>query len=305
MELGNRDRMDDDRSSVSSFAVVADNHYGNDVGDESDSTETGNGELYREGKERRSHHLKDGLNGNQSDGNKSGSCVIGSPLVEIAKISYRDLLIGIFTTKDLKEKQPRRFYFEPLVFLDPKSIINESHGFLKQDFIRFTIQMWNPEIRSKILERLETLPNLGHLKISEEDICVMPYEDVQLISNSGALSHSIKLMKQSTSYARSKENLDFYLLCDLSSTATALTADFRKNPEFTLNSWQLALECQGLAIKSWDDNTSTVHLKRPTFTFNVSIHPHETASKLLIGLNESQFIVKLCYRINYMYYVYI
>lgn len=256
MELGHRDRMDDDRSSVSSFAVVADNHYGNDVGDESDNTNKC-------------------FNGNQSEGN-NGSSVIGSPLIEIAKISYRDLLIGIFTTKDLKEKQPRRFYFEPLVFLDPKSIINESHGFFKQDFIRLTIQMWNPEIRSKVLERLQTLPDFDNLKISGEDICVMPYENVQLISNSGALSQSIKFMKQSTSYFRSKENLDFYLLCDLPSTATALTADFRKHPEFTLNNWQLVLECKGLAVKSWDD---TPLFKRPTVTFNVSIHPYEIASK--------------------------
>ncbi len=105
MELGNRDGMDDDRSSASSFAVVADNHYGNNVGDLSDCTEV----LYREGKERRSHHLIDGLNGHQSDGINSGSCGIGSSLIEVAKISYRDILIGIFTTKDLKEKQPRRF----------------------------------------------------------------------------------------------------------------------------------------------------------------------------------------------------
>ena len=57
MELGNRDRMqDDDRSSVSSFAVVGDHHYGNDAGNESDTTELGNGEFYKE----RHRHLKEG-----------------------------------------------------------------------------------------------------------------------------------------------------------------------------------------------------------------------------------------------------
>ncbi len=275
MELGNRDRMDDDRSSVNSFVFVADNQFGNDVSD--NTTEANNREFYKEEKERRSHHLKEGASGNQSE-EINGSRVMGSPLIEVAKISYRDLLIGIFTAKDSEEKKPRRFYFEPLDFLDPKSITNASHGFLKQDFIRFTIQMWNPEIRSKILERLEILPDLGHLKISEEDICVMPYENVQLISNSGALFQSFKLMKQSTSYARSKENLDFYLLCDLPSTASALATDFRKNPEFTLNSWQLVLECKGLAIESWDDSATLPLFKRPTL-FNVSIHPYETAGK--------------------------
>jgi len=153
--------------------------------------------------------------------------------------------------------------------------------------------MWNPEIRSKVLERLETLPDLGQLKISEEDINVMPFEDVQLISNFGALSQSIKLMKQSTSYARFKENLEFYILCDLPSTASALAADFKKNPEFTLNSWQLALECKGLAIKSWDNNSSTTPFKRPTFKYNVSIHLYDTAAPSSKIIKNQNFLLFL------------
>ena len=260
MELGNRDRLDDDRSSVSSFAVVADNHYGNDVGDDSDTTEPGNGELYKEKKEQQ---------------NTPPPPV----LFQVAKVKFHDLLVRIFS--DSLDKKPRQFFFEPLVVLDPKSIVSKSHGFFKQDFICFTVQMWNEELRSKVLERLRSLEGLQNVKIGEEDVCVMPYEEVKLVFKSGSVPKSITLMDQPTSYLRSNENLDFYLLCDVSSASSALAEDFRKFPEFTLKSWKLALECRGLGIQSGTaaltDSMFTGNLKRPTFTFNVSTNSKEIA----------------------------
>jgi len=279
MELGNRDRMDDDRSSVSSFAIVADNHYGNDVGDESDSTETGNGELYKERKEHQSHqqdgsHLKEGFS----------SAPSFPVLFQVGKVKYHDLLVRIFS--DSLDKNQRQFFFEPLVLLDPSSIANKAHGFFKSDFIQFTIQMWNEELRGKVLERLRSMKSLKNVEIDEDDVCVMPYEEVQLVCKSASVPQSIRLMDQPTSYLRSKENLDFYLLCDVSSSANALAEDFRLNPEFTLNSWKLALECRGLAIQSGTSLTESTslkgQLKRPAFTFNVSIHPIKNASKLYL-----------------------
>ena len=288
MELGNRDRMqDDDRSSVSSFAVVGDHHYGNDAGNESDTTELGNGEFYKE----RHRHLKEG----SSNTSPPSSLV----LFQVGKVKYHDLLVRIFSDSlDRNDKNPRQFFFEPIVLLDPSSIVNKAHGFFKSDFIQFTIQMWNEELRVKVLERLRSIKSLQNVEIDEDDVCVMPYEEVQLVCKSASAPQSIRLMDQPTSYLRSKENLDFYLLCDVSSSASALAEDFRQNPEFTLNSWKLALECRGLGIQSGtalsESTTLKGHLRRPIFTFNVSILSMKSAFsksnvlKMLIMFDFSQ-----------------
>ena len=81
---------------------------------------------------------------------------------------------------------------------NPKSIIDKSHGLLKQYFARITIQMWNAEMRDKVLERPRSTPGLSHLKLREDDICVMPLEDVQLVCKSD-ISQSIRLLQQPTS----------------------------------------------------------------------------------------------------------
>ena len=149
------------------------------------------------------------------------------------------------------EKSPHRFFFEPMVLLDLDSITSESHVIFKQEFVRFTIQMWTTELRSRILDRLRTLPSLWHLMdIQEDDISVMPYENIQLVSSNnpdGSINHeSIRLMDQASSYQRMNENLDFYFICDSATMAKALAQDFKKNPEFTLKSWQLSMVCRGI-----------------------------------------------------------
>ena len=70
---------------------------------------------------------------------------------------------------------------------------------------------------------------------------------------------SIKMMDQPTPYyPRMNESLDFYLLCDSTSSAKDLAENFRRYPEFVLKKFQLALECRGL---------------RQMFKFNVSTLP--------------------------------
>ena len=91
-------------------------------------------------------------------------------------------------------------------------------------------------------------------------------------------------MDQPTTYLRSRQNLDFYLLCDTPSTSNVLAEDFRRNPSFTLNTWQLALECRGLALGSGAEPEGMASLnERPTFTFYVTVPtddgPHRDASQ--------------------------
>lgn len=172
-------------------------------------------------------------------------------IAQIATVNYRGLIIRIFMEITNENKNLHRFFFEPMVLLDLDSITSESHVIFKQEFVRFTIQMWTTELRSRVLDRLRTLPSLWHLMdIQEDDISVMPYENVQLVSSNkadGSINHeSIRLMDQASSYQRMNENLDFYFICDSATMANALAQDFKKNAEFTLKSWQLSLVCRGI-----------------------------------------------------------
>ncbi len=199
---------------------------------------------------------------------------VSAPVFEVAKVRFRDLLIRIFS--DSLDSNRRQFFFEPLVLLDPKSIVSKSQGSLKLNFIQITIQMWNEEVRSKVLERLRSLPTLQSVQIEEEDVCVMPFEEVQLVCRkAGGISPSIRLLDEPTSYLRYNQKLDFYLLCDGSdapSSASVLANDFRQAPEFTLKGWQLKLECRGLSVKT---GTVPAGSKPPTFLFNISVYPSE------------------------------
>lgn len=196
-------------------------------------------------------------------------------IVEIAKVSYRDFSVGIYT-----DSCTRRFYFDPIVLLDPKTIFNESHEFFKQDYVRFTIQMWNSEIRSKVLHRLRSLPNYKDLNIDEDDISVLPFEEVYLEFKQGSIHQSLKFMNQRSSYIRLSDSSDFYLLCDLPSTANVMAEGFKRNPEFTLNTWELALKCSGLLLGNGAKSLVGGKLSKlhPTFLFTVSVHRFETGN---------------------------
>jgi len=79
---------------------------------------------------------------------KSAPMKAGHRMVEIAKLTYRDFIIGIFKSKD----STHRFFFEPIVQLDPTSIITTQSNRLPnthQDAVRF-----------RILDRLRSLPSL-------------------------------------------------------------------------------------------------------------------------------------------------
>jgi len=184
-------------------------------------------------------------------------------------MSYQDFFVGIYSPNLAETNSLRPFFFEPIFLLDTTSISSGSHGLLKQDYVKFAIQMWNPELRSKVLNRLTSLPCLKDIaEFQEDDVYVMPYEEVKLIFKSTANKtiHSIRLMDEPTAYTRLSQNLEFYLLCESSSFANDLAEDFRKNPEFTLRNLKLAIECRGLIGPSGLPMSS---FKSSTFAINV------------------------------------
>lgn len=164
--------------------------------------------------------------------------------------------------------------------------MNESQRFFNQDYVRFSIQMWNSEIRAKVLQRLQSLPEFTDLNIHEDDVSVMPFEEVFLDIKPGSIHQSISLMDQPSSYIRLNESIDFYFLCDLPSTATVMAEDFRRYPEFTLKNLQLALKCRGLAL---EDEASVKLSKSPTFSFNISVHRPESGE--ITGIQISRVIM--------------
>jgi len=185
-------------------------------------------------------------------------------LIEVARTRYRDYLISIYaeTTYGGKDSN-RRYYFEPLVIFNPSSVVWESHGILKQNFVRFSIQMWNAELHSKVLDCLSNT----FVGVREENVNVMPYEEVQLSFSKVNPLQSFRVMNEPVLYVRQNEALDFYFLCDLPDAAETLADDFRHNPEFSLRNFPLKLNCKGLALRNATD------MDRPSFTFNVSTFP--------------------------------
>jgi len=136
--------------------------------------------------------------------------------------------------------------------------------------------MWNLELRSKVLERLKSLPNLANMNIQEDDVCVIPFEEVKLLCDpSKSHFNTIKVSDRPVSYLRSQESLDFYLICDSSSSAQVVQDVFRRNPEFTLSNLQLELECKGLCFGAASTNLFTLQINRPTFKFKLEIAPRQ------------------------------
>ncbi len=203
-------------------------------------------------------------------------------VVQVTKVSYKNFIITVFT--DSVEKSPRQFYFQPLVLLDPKSVVQESNTFLKEEFVRFSVQMWNQELRSKVLEGLRSLPSMSKVMIREDDVYIMPFKKVRLIFKQSSVHHkSIQLAQQPSAYILLNETLDFYLRCDTSSTAGVLAEDLRNNPGSTLNGLQLALECRDLVLDPV--KTEAVPHKRPMFIFSIATAPGSNQSHGILFLN--------------------
>ena len=199
-----------------------------------------------------------------------------SSLVEVAQVSYNGFVIRIFTDIRGSGNKSRSFYFEPVVLLDPSSIKSEFNELLKLNLVRFKIKMWDASIRSKVLERLRSLPSLKNINIQKEDVRVMPYEEVQLTVDPGSLLSSIKFKSKPIRYSRLRESLNFQVECASSDVAVKLAENLKKEPDLLLEQWELTLECRGLALGTkLVEMTSSKRIEKPhpIWIFNVSSLP--------------------------------
>jgi len=188
-------------------------------------------------------------------------------IVEVTTLNYQGFTIKIFSDViSENNNHPRRFYFEPIVLLDPQSVIIQSQQLLvQQNIVRFSIQMWNSEIRSKVLDHLR------HKKFEpdEDNVSVMPYKTVNLVGEAGRMQQSFKILEEATSYHRQNEKLDFFLLCDSSSTAQFIGYRLRHFPEMFVRECKLALECRGLSMNQSMINEAS-DTEHPLFKLYVS-----------------------------------
>ncbi len=176
----------------------------------------------------------------------------------ISQINHLGSIIGIFSYSG-------RFFFEPFVLLDPMVVVNETQGLSKRFNVRLTIQMWNPELRSRVLKHLQTLPALAGINIHEDDVTVMPFKELKLISDpSQSLLYSIQVASDGpVSYSGSPQSLDFFLKCEHLSAANAWAEEFKRDPQCTLK--KLQLECSG----EWT--------RFQTYKFKVGVYPSESS----------------------------
>ncbi len=198
-------------------------------------------------------------------------------LNELIKVGYRGSYIRVF-----HEKYKFQYFYDPLVQLDPNSIIVESNSLLEKYVVRFTIQMWNSEIRAKVFARLKSvLPS--HYRpdeeTQEEDICVLPFEEVELVQKEGGIHPSVHLMNESKSYLQPSESLNFYFICESQSAANDFAEDFRRNPEFVLDYSKLTLECRGASLCYPSKSQGDFKYRVTTFSnLDSSALPKEPAS---------------------------
>jgi len=189
------------------------------------------------------------------------------PIVEVAKLSYRGSVIRIFA--DAGVRNPRRFFYEPLVQLNPKSIFVHHHSVLQSDVVSFTIEMWNPELRRQVLGRVKSLSSFSNITIGEQDMNVLPFvwiEMGQIVGN----GINIGLRGKSISYRLQSESLEFYMLSNSTIFANVLAENFRQNPGFFLDYSQMTF------IGSSLDLGDQFGIKESKYTYPVST-PYSTS----------------------------
>ncbi len=79
-------------------------------------------------------------------------------LIEVARAKYKDFLIPIYGEINYNGcNSKRRFYFEPIVMLDPQSVVPVTYGHLKLKTVRFSIQMWYDLLNSQVQKSLSSI----------------------------------------------------------------------------------------------------------------------------------------------------
>ena len=181
----------------------------------------------------------------------------GPNLVEIYPMRYHHFHVKIY--KQLST--PPRFYYEPILLLDPLKTVSKFDKATEQHYVRFTIQMWDQKVEEQVVNWIKRLPGSQDV----EDFCVqtMPFEKVRLVFRDiPSTSKSYRLPEQWRTYQHLPQNIQFHLLCETKEAANTVVESFRADPEFSMQN--LALQCIFSADPSIQPSAnSSHHRKRP------------------------------------------
>ena len=135
------------------------------------------------------------LNSPKTDGQVR--CYDDPSLVHQMSMPFRDFRVSIFKkTGGIIDQQ---FYYEPIVSLDPLSIVVD-HRFQ----VSFKIELWNPKLEDRIASYLQLKHN--------SSVQIIPYEEVQLVQKTAGIFQLPSLSTKS--YLQLNESLDFKVFCD-------------------------------------------------------------------------------------------
>ena len=177
------------------------------------------------------------------DETAAGPHQLDPDLMDIIPMRYKNFRVKI--SKQLGT--PCRYYYEPVVLLNPQKIqsqINKANG---QAYVRFPIQMWDEQIEEQVINWLKRLP--GSQDVEDFSIQMMPYDEVRLVTRrDDSTSIGYHLPKYPTPYQHLDQSLQFHLLCDSKEAADILAESFKSDPAFMLQDF--ALECTRASVAS-------------------------------------------------------
>lgn len=172
----------------------------------------------------------------------------------VSSIPYGNFHIHIFdkanqcSSPNGNQQNHKLYYYSPLSTLDVKSIKAYINPFKpqQQPEVKFNIEMWNEEIKKKVLEHLSKLKIASSL--NELTVLVVPYERAFLTSSSPNID-GCRFNTERVLCGQQPKSLTFSLSCPSIEKAEEVAQLMRENPEEFAGIIGLHLHFSSIAVK--------------------------------------------------------
>ena len=196
-------------------------------------------------------------------------------LVPVVSMRYRNFRVQIFK----QSGQPTRYFYEPILLLDPQKIQSQVNTATGKAYIRFPVQMWDEEVERQVVASLKKLP--GSHDVEDLFVQVMPYDELRLTTSKDQDTYgAYHPSTNATPYRQLKQKLNFYLFAETKEAAESLVESFRMDPDYYIEG--LSLEC--IIIKSAPVNESQRKRSRMSDGSNSSTDIVRSSSSLTFNL---------------------
>ena len=160
----------------------------------------------------------------------------GSTFTPVALVKYGDIRVKIYRSDGPQGSNAMSYFYEPIATVDGKNVASSGSQ------VRFKIQMWNPEVEAKVVDRLRRLPGNQTSPLDVDSVHILPYRDIRLVKKQGVILKNVRLQKDASPYHQMKGIVAFHLLCDSKETADTLAQEIQSDPEYLVQNF--ALECR-------------------------------------------------------------